>query len=101
MLRVSVKIRTERSDAEGGTLKDARGKNDSAASVVEGDGKGKDAPGDILFVGLGVVEQTSACAVDVGFAGKGDGLKDVAPIAHKGRHLIEDASAGEPVPGLT
>ena len=67
---------------------------------MERDGKGEDAPGDVLFADPGNVEEPSASAVDVGLTGKGDGLEDVAPIAHQGGHLVEDTAAGEPVSGL-
>ena len=54
----------------------------------------------LTLFGLGLAEQAAAGAVDVGLAGEGDGLEHVAPVAHQGRHLVEDAAAGEPVAGL-
>ncbi len=47
-----------------------------------------------------MVEEAAAGAVDVGLAAVADGLEDLAPVAHEGGHLVEDAAAGEPVAGL-
>jgi hypothetical protein len=89
------------SGVEGGrAVEDARGKDNSAAVIVEGDREGQDAPGDVVLVGLRDVEESPAGAVDVGLAGEGDGLEDIAPVAHEGWHLVEDAAAREPVSGL-
>ena len=81
-------------------FEDAGGEDGSAAVVVEGDGKGEDAPGVLLLVGSGLAEQTAVAAIDVCLAGEGYGLYDVAPVAHKGGELLLDAAADEPVAGL-
>jgi hypothetical protein len=66
----------------GGAVEDACGEDNSVAVVVKSDGKGEDAPGKVLLVWLWNVEQAPVSAVDVGLAGVGDGLDDVAPVAH-------------------
>src|ERR1700677_3605084 len=81
-------------------FEDARGEDHAAAVVVQGDWKGEDAPGEVLFLWPGRVEQAAMTAVDVGLACEADGLDDVAPVAQEGRHLLKDVAADEPVAGL-
>ena len=64
---------------------------------MESDRKGEDAPGDVVLAGFGSVQEPSASAVDVCLASKGDGLENIAPVTHKGGHLVEDAAAREPI----
>jgi hypothetical protein len=84
-----------------GFFEDAGGEDSSAAVVVERDGEGEDAPGELLLVGAGMVEQAAAGAIDVGLAAVADGLDDFVPVAHDGLQLLKDAAADEPVARLT
>ena len=47
-----------------------------------------------------MAKESTTSAVDIGLASEGDRLKYVPPVAHERWHLVEDATAGKPVPGL-
>ncbi len=81
-------------------FEDACGEHGAAAVVVQSDGKGQDAPGVLLLVRSGFVEQAAMAPVDVGFAGEGYGLDDVAPVSRESGELLLEAAADEPVAGL-
>ena len=83
-----------------GAGENAGGEDHAAAIVVEGNGEGEDAPGVVLLLGFRRVEEAPGGTVNIGLAGEGDGLENVAPVAHECGHLIEDAAAGEPVARL-
>jgi len=51
---------------------------------MEGDGECEDAPGELLLVGTGVVEESATGAIDVSLAAMADGLDDFVPVAHEG-----------------
>jgi hypothetical protein len=83
-----------------GFFEDAGGEDGSAAVVMERDGEGENAPGELLLVGAGMIEQAAAGAIDVGLAAVADGLDDFVPVAHDGLQLLKDAAADEPVAGM-
>src|ERR1700733_11879203 len=99
-LRAGLDEGKEFGGAGGRFFKDARGEDHAVAVVVQGDGEGKDAPGEMLLLWPGRIEQAAMAAVDVGLAGEADGLDDVAPVAEEGGHLLKDVAADEPVAGL-
>jgi hypothetical protein len=76
---------------------DAGGEDHAAAVVVQCDGEGEDAPGEVLLLWPGGGEQAALGAVDVGLASEADGLDDVAPVAEEGGHLQKDVAADEPI----
>ncbi len=67
---------------------------------MQGDGEGEYAPGELLLIGAGMVEESAASAVDVRFAAVADGLDDLAPVAHDGLQLMKHTASGEPIAGL-
>src|SRR3984885_2751757 len=99
-LRAGLDEGKEFGGAGGRFFKDARGEDHAVAVVVQGDGEGKDAPGEMLLLWPGRIEQAAMTAVDVGLACEADGLDDVAPVAEEGGHLLKDVAADEPVAGL-
>jgi hypothetical protein len=98
---ISSRVEGKNSDVRGWrTLKDTGSKDDPAAIVVKGNGEGEDAPCYVMLVGFGDVEEASTSAINIRFACEGDGLEDVAPVAHERWHLVEDATSRKPVSRL-
>ena len=83
-----------------GFFQDAGGEDGAAAVVVQGDGEGEDAPGELRLVGTRLVEKTAAGAVDVSLAAVADGLDDLAPVAHERVKFLKNTAAYEPVARL-
>ena len=64
---------------------------------MEGDGKGEDAPCIGRAGEVGEEEETSAGAVDIGFARIGYGAQDLSPVGVEDGKLGEEIPPGEPL----
>lgn len=67
---------------------------------MEGDGEGEDAPREGLGGDIRLEKKAPAGAVDVRFAGVGDGAENLMPVSRDGGKFAEEVAAAKPVAWL-